>query len=144
MSGPFLWDLRFDSLSYFALPRPQLTRIAVGWWSHTVLNPWPNYQAIEHVFGGYIINIGIQPWWWSWCHKTSHLDTLWTHAYAQPPGGGRPISMGEVHVGYEVDPLNDQPTIVILNVPSDGHYDYYQLPVQPPGYWLPPLMDKPP
>lgn len=119
------------------LQRNYVAGVVVGWFQHTIIQTG-QYTILQEIpFGGYQIHIKFTDFFWEWNSSTWFRDNAIEFAYATPPGGGAPISFGNMDWVYKYAGAPIKAVILNLQLqPNDNHYTYYPAPINNEAYWL--------
>jgi len=139
-----LASVTYDPSPTFAVPRPYIWGLAFGWWDGTLLLTPGNPCVFQEIpFGGYTVTVKVPDWVYAWSNKTFRLNQFLEDLYAEPPGGGTPVSVGNCLLQYEYDATYEIPIITLSLDTPDSYYWFQEYPAAPPTYWQHPYFETP-
>jgi len=142
---PVLADFVYPQSPEFAVTRPAVLAVALGWQPDAIALASGRYSIYrEFSFGGYVLHVEFKEWVWEWGNKTFRLGEMFENYYVIPPGGGSPSSAGTVFLSWEIEQEWLSPIINITNPASAPHYYFQRFPGATRPYWSLPVDNVPP
>lgn len=115
---PVLADFVWDTPAAYAVERSAVWGVLVVWWDMCAVTIGRETTLREVPFGGYRLVIGVNNSFWGHTSSAWRHDQLLEDFYAIAPGGGPPISAGEVHRSIHFYPSLGQYVVVISAQPN--------------------------
>lgn len=134
---PRLWSPTYATPANYNIPRQYWYEVALAWWPSIVLQSGNPLVIRETLFGGYRIYLKFRDDVWAWSSNTYTLDWSIEDIYGMAPADDTPIYSSAFVVSWGIGQSHKHGLLDLFGGQPGYQYQYFTLPSQPAGYWLP-------